>query len=74
MTAEHLTDSQFILPAEVNTAMDLTNANNSNINAKEIMHNKNNPQMGAMVAQTFMDANLNISADMDAVSGYVPLS
>jgi hypothetical protein len=47
-----------------------------NINGDEILMNGNNPQMGSPVPQAFMDANLNTTADMDAVSGFVnhPLS
>ena len=40
-----------------------------NINGDEIMQNNNNPQMGSMVPQTFMDANLNTTVDKKAVSG-----
>jgi hypothetical protein len=62
-------DSQFNLPSEVIITIDLGNSNNSNINAAEITTNGVNPQMGALVAQTFMDVNLNSTADKDAVSG-----
>jgi hypothetical protein len=55
-------------------AIDVTNANNSNINSDELVANGNNPQNGALVAQTFMDANLNSTVDKDAVSGYAPRS
>jgi len=63
--------SQFNLPADVVIAIDVTNANNSNINADELVSNGNNPQNGAAVAMTFMDFNLNSTQDMDAVSGEV---
>jgi hypothetical protein len=64
-------DSQFNLPAQVAITVDLANTNNSNINAAEILMNNNNPQMGAPVARTFKDVNLNTTADPHAVSGYV---
>lgn len=51
--------------------IDITNSTNMNINGDEIIANGNNPQMGSMVPQTFMDANLNATVDKDAVSGYV---
>jgi hypothetical protein len=52
--------------------IDVANTNNSNINAQELVANGNNPQNGALVGQTFMDANLNSTVDEDAVSGYAP--
>jgi hypothetical protein len=52
--------------------IDVANTNNSNINAQELVANGNNPQNGALVGQTFMDANLNSTVDKDAVSGYAP--
>jgi hypothetical protein len=54
--------------------IDVANTNNSNINAQELVANGNNPQNGALVGQTFMDANLNSTVDKDAVSGYAPSS
>ncbi|KAE9377329.1 hypothetical protein N431DRAFT_555545 [Stipitochalara longipes BDJ] len=63
--------SQFNLPSEVVIEIDVTNPNNSNINAQELVANGNNPQNGATVAQTFMDVNLNATVDKDAVSGAV---
>lgn len=63
--------SQFNLPADVTLAFDLNNGANKNINAAEIMANGNNPQAGAPVPQAFMDANLNTTADPNAVSGPV---
>ena len=65
-------DSQFNLPSEVVISIDVANTNNSNINAQELVANNNNPQNGALVGQTFMDANLNSTVDKDAVSGYAP--
>ncbi|KAF8867180.1 hypothetical protein BDZ45DRAFT_734444 [Acephala macrosclerotiorum] len=63
--------SQFNLPAQVAIAIDVANTTNMNINAEELVANGNNPQMGALVPQTFMDANLNTTVDKDAVSGEV---
>jgi hypothetical protein len=63
------TDSQFNLPADVTLVFDLNNSTNQNINAAEILANGNEPQKGAPVAQAFKDANLNTTADPDAVSG-----
>jgi hypothetical protein len=63
------TDSQFNLPANVTLVFDLNNSTNQNINAAEILANGNEPQKGAPVVQTFMDANLNTTLDPDAVSG-----
>ena len=65
-------DSQFNLPSEVVIEIDVASSNNSNINAQELVANGNNPQNGALVVQTFMDANLNSTVDHDAVSGYAP--
>jgi hypothetical protein len=62
-------DSQFNLPAEVAIVIDVGNSSNANINAEELVANGNNPQMGALVIQTFKDANLNTTVDNDAVSG-----
>ncbi len=64
-----MTDSQFNLPTDVTIVFDLNNSTNKNINAPEIIKNGNEPQMGAPVAQAFKDANLNTTADPDAVSG-----
>jgi hypothetical protein len=61
------------LPADVIIVYDLNNSTNMNINAAEILANSNEPQKGSMVPQAFKDANLNTTADMDAVSGYAPL-
>ena len=61
--------SQFNLPSAVAIEIDLKNAANKNINAAEITQMGNNPQQGAVVGQTFKDANLNTVADPDAVSG-----
>lgn len=63
--------SQFNLPSEVVIEIDVASTNNSNINAQELVANGNNPQNGALVGQTFMDANLNSTVDHDAVSGVV---
>ncbi|CAM6127408.1 unnamed protein product [Calypogeia fissa] len=63
--------SQFNLPSQVNIEIDLNSNLNKNINAAEIIANKNNPQLGAPVAQAFKDANLNTNADNDAFSGPV---
>lgn len=63
--------SQFNLPAAVDLAFDLNNTLNHNINAPEILMMGNNPQMGAVVPQAFMDANLNTTPDPNAVSGPV---
>ncbi|KUJ20505.1 uncharacterized protein LY89DRAFT_682229 [Mollisia scopiformis] len=74
VTAGHRTCtlySQFNLPAQVAIAIDVANTTNMNINSEELVANGNNPQMGALVAQTFMDANLNTTADPAAVSGEV---
>jgi hypothetical protein len=62
-------DSQFNLPAEVAIVIDVNNSTNMNINGDELVANGNNPQNGALVAQTFMDANLNETIDPHAVSG-----
>ena len=63
--------SQFNLPSAVTLEFDLANGNNKNINGGEITALGNNPQTGAPVPQAFKDANLNTTADPDAVSGYV---
>lgn len=63
--------SDFNLPAQVTLQFDLTNSNNTNINAAEIIANGNNPHAGALVPQAFKDDNLNTTTDPDAVSGPV---
>lgn len=61
--------SQFNLPSNVTIAVDIPNS--SNINGDELVANKNNPQNGALVGQTFKDINLNTTVDNEAVSGVV---
>jgi len=63
--------SQFNLPADVTIEIDTNSQLNKNINAAELVAMGNNPQPGAPVPQAFKDANLNTTADPDAVSGEV---
>jgi hypothetical protein len=65
--------SQFNLPADVVLDFNLNSTLNVNINAAEILMMGNNPQKGAPVPQTFMDVNLNTTADNDSFSGYAVL-
>lgn len=63
--------SQFNLPTDVTIDINVNSTLNQNINAAELLANGNNPQAGAPVPQTFMDINLNTTADPLAVSGEV---
>lgn len=63
--------SQFNLPTDVTIDINLNSTLNQNINAAELVALGNNPQAGAPVPQTFMDINLNTTADWTAVSGEV---
>jgi len=62
-----LLDSNFILPPNVTIEFDVNNVNNTNL---QPLSPENNPQAGSLVPEAFKDANLNTTADPDAVSGY----
>lgn len=63
--------SDFNLPANVTVEFNLASSNNSHINAGKIIAGGNNPHAGGLVPQAFKDANLNTTADPEAVSGPV---
>jgi hypothetical protein len=63
--------SDFNLPADVTVELDLNSPKDVNIGAGFITAEGNNPHVGSLVPQAFMDINLNTTADPQAISGYV---